>query len=96
MRTATLALTMIVKNEEAHIGTALQHARRFADQIVIVDTGSTDRTKELCATVADAVLDFEWCEDFLKARNFGLAHGTADFVIWLDADDMVTGKSARP
>ncbi len=78
--THTLALTMIVRNEEAHIGTALQHARRFADQIVIVDTGSTDRTKEICATVADEVLDFEWCDDFAKARNVGLERCTTDFI----------------
>jgi glycosyltransferase involved in cell wall biosynthesis len=92
--THTLALTMIVRNEEAHIGTALQHARRFADQIVIVDTGSTDRTKEICATVADEVLDFEWCDDFAKARNVGLERCTTDFIIWLDADDRVTEETA--
>jgi glycosyltransferase involved in cell wall biosynthesis len=94
MSAATLALTMIVKNEEAHIGTALQHVRRFADQIVIVDTGSTDRTKEICAGVADEILDLEWCDDFAKARNVGLARCTTDFIIWLDADDMITAETA--
>jgi glycosyltransferase involved in cell wall biosynthesis len=94
MPTPTLALTMIVRNEEAHIGTALQHVRRFADEVVIVDTGSTDRTKELCVPAADKMLDFAWCDDFSKARNFGLAHCTADFVIWLDADDMVMEATA--
>jgi hypothetical protein len=90
----TLALSMIVKNEEAHIGTALEHVRRFADQIVIVDTGSTDRTREICAAVADEVLDFDWCDDFAQARNIGLARCTTDFILCLDADDKVSAETA--
>ena len=93
-RKRTLALTMIVKNEETHIGTALEHARRFADQIVIVDTGSTDRTKQICAAYTDEILDFEWCDDFARARNFGIARCTADFIMWLDADDVVSAEMA--
>lgn len=91
----TLSLTLIVKNEEIHIPNVLAHAHLFADEIVIVDTGSTDRTKDEARRYTDRVLDFEWCDDVAKARNFGLAHCRMDYVLWLDADDVIDESDAR-
>lgn len=91
----TLSLTLIVKNEEIHIPNVLANARLFADEIVIVDTGSTDRTKEAARRFTDRVLDFEWCDDAAKARNFGIEHCRMDYVMWLDADDVIEKPDAR-
>ena len=66
----TLSVCMIVKNEEAVLGRCLDCVRQFADEIIIVDTGSTDTTKEIANKYTDKVFDFEWCDDFSKARNF--------------------------
>ncbi|MGH7138482.1 MAG: tetratricopeptide repeat-containing glycosyltransferase, partial [Pirellulales bacterium] len=63
--------------------------------IVIVDTGSTDRTKAEARRFTDRVFDFEWCDDAAKARNFGLAECRIDYVMWLDADDVIDESDAR-
>ncbi len=89
---ATISLCMIVKNEEEVLGRCLDSAKSFADEIIIVDTGSTDRTKEIAAEYTDQVYDFEWTDDFSAARNESFAHATMDYCMWLDADDMVTGE----
>jgi tetratricopeptide (TPR) repeat protein len=91
----TLSLSMIVRNEERHLARCLEHAALFADEIVIVDTGSTDRTKEIAAQFTERVHDFTWCDDFAKARNYALQQCTGDFVMYLDADDVVTEEDAR-
>ena len=91
----TLSLTLIVKNEEQHLPRILQNAHLYADEIVIVDTGSDDRTKEIAKTYTDKVYDFVWCDDFSKARNFGIAQCTKDFILWLDADDVIPDSEAQ-
>lgn len=91
----TLSLTLIVKNEEVHIPNVLANAHLFADEIVVVDTGSMDRTKEEARRFTDRVLDFEWCDDMAKARNFGINHCRMDYVMWLDADDVIDERDAR-
>ncbi len=78
---------MIVKNEEAMLARCLSSVKG-ADDIIIVDTGSTDRTKEIAAQFTDKIFDFEWCDNFAAARNFAL--GKADCFHWilsLDADE---------
>jgi glycosyltransferase involved in cell wall biosynthesis len=80
---------MIVKNEECVLARCLDCVRQFADEIVIVDTGSTDKTKEIASKYTDKVYDFEWCDDFSKARNFAFSKATMDYVMWLDADDVI-------
>lgn len=86
----TLSLSMIVKNEEATIERVLSCARTFCDEMIVVDTGSTDRTVELAEKMGAKVYHFEWIEDFAAARNYSLEQCTCDWVIWLDADDVVT------
>lgn len=85
----TISVCMIVKNEEDVLDRALSGVSAFADQIVIVDTGSTDKTKEIAKKYTSDIFDFEWCDDFAKARNFAIDRCTKDYFMWLDADDVV-------
>ena len=60
---------MIVKNEERHLGRLLASVVQFADEIVILDTGSSDGTRQIALDYGAQVFDFKWCDDFAKARN---------------------------
>lgn len=84
-----ISLCMIVKNEEEVIERCLDSVRDIADEIIIVDTGSTDKTKEIVAKYTDKIYDFEWVDDFSKARNFSFSKATKDYIMWLDADDVI-------
>lgn len=85
-----LSLCMIVKNEEKNIKSCLSKAAPFVDKIIIVDTGSTDNTKVIVAEFTDKIYDFKWCNDFSKARNYSISKATNDWVLVLDADEVVT------
>lgn len=91
----TLSLCMIVKNEEDVLARCLSCAKLFADEIIIVDTGSTDRTKEIAKQFTSQRYDFAWCEDFSAARNFSFSKATMDYTMWLDADDIIDEKNCR-
>ncbi len=78
---------IIAKNEEAKIETALKSLTSFCDEIIIVDTGSTDRTKEIALNYTEKIYDFKWIDDFSAARNFALSKCSGDWIIYLDADD---------
>lgn len=84
-----ISLCMIVKNEEKVIGRCLDSVKELVDEIIIVDTGSTDRTKEIVANYTSNIFDFEWVDDFAKARNFSFSKATKDYILWLDADDIL-------
>lgn len=86
----SLSLAMIVKNEDQVLGRILAQARSFCDELIIVDTGSTDGTAELARSCGAAVHHFDWIDDFAAARNFAFAQCTGDWIIWLDADDVIT------
>ena len=90
-----ISLCLIVKNEEDVLGRCLESAKDFADEIIIVDTGSTDKTKEIAKRFTDNVYDFEWINDFAAARNFAFSKATMDYQMWLDADDVVPEKSVQ-
>ena len=85
----TISLCMIVKMKEAVLARCLDSVRGAVDEIVIVDTGSTDRTKEIARGYTDKVFDFEWVDDFSAARNYAYAQATMDYQMWLDADDVL-------
>lgn len=85
----TISLCMIVKNEEAHLANCLSSIKDIVDEIVVVDTGSTDATKEIARRFTDKVLDFIWVDDFSKARNYAFEQATKDYILWLDADDVL-------
>ena len=61
----------------------------------MVDTGSTDNTKQIAQKFTDKVFDFDWCDDFSKARNFSFSLATCDFQMWLDADDFITEENIK-
>ncbi|MGH3871824.1 MAG: glycosyltransferase [Pseudonocardiaceae bacterium] len=81
---------MIVRDEESTLGRVLGQAATFCDEIVVVDTGSRDRTPEIAREAGARVLDFAWIDDFSAARNASLGACRGDWVMWLDADDAVT------
>lgn len=85
-----LSLCMIVKNEELNLESCLKKAAPFVDEIVIVDTGSTDKTKIIAAKFTDKIYDFKWCYDFAEARNYSILKATNDWVLVLDADEFIT------
>jgi Glycosyltransferases involved in cell wall biogenesis len=85
----TISLCMIVKNEELVLNNALSSIKDIVDEIIIVDTGSTDKTKEIAEKFTDKIFDFEWCDDFSKARNYSFSKATCDYCMWLDADDIL-------
>ena len=91
----TCSLCMIVKNEEKTLLRCLESVKGIFDEIIIVDTGSSDGTKDTAHIYTDRVFDFEWCDDFSAARNFAFSKATGDYAMWLDADDVVDEKS-RP
>jgi len=86
----TLSICMIVKNEEANIGRAIESFLPFADEIVVNDTGSTDKTIEIVKSFPKTVLmQSEWIGDFSYSRNLSLEKATCSWVLWMDADDYV-------
>jgi ADP-heptose:LPS heptosyltransferase/glycosyltransferase involved in cell wall biosynthesis/chemotaxis methyl-accepting protein methylase/Tfp pilus assembly protein PilF len=82
-----LSICLITKNEERFLSQCLASVRGLASQIVIVDTGSTDRTVEVAKQYGAEVYHFDWCDDFSAARNAALEHATGDWVLLLDADE---------
>ncbi|MCD8038429.1 MAG: glycosyltransferase [Lachnospiraceae bacterium] len=82
-----ISVCIIAKNEEKYIEGCLQHLKPFGFEIVVTDTGSTDRTKEIAAQYADKVLDFEWIDDFSAARNFCAQHAENNWILALDCDE---------
>ncbi|RXZ80763.1 glycosyltransferase family 2 protein [Paenibacillaceae bacterium] len=91
----TISLCMIVKNEENSLARCLSSVKSFADEINIVDTGSTDRTKEIARQFTKRIFDFTWVDDFAAARNFAFKQATKEFIMWLDADDVIDEKSQK-
>lgn len=86
---------MIVKNEQNNIGRCLKAISYFVNEIVIVDTGSTDNTKKIAQEYTNMVFDFEWCNDFSKARNFSIEKASNDWILVLDADEFLVDFDAE-
>lgn len=91
----TISLCMIVKNEERHIMQCLNSVQGLVDEIIIVDTGSTDFTKEIALRYTDKIYDYKWNKDFSAARNYSLEHATGDYILVLDADEYIEGLDLR-
>lgn len=86
---STISLSMIVKNEEKTLERCLGSIAGIPDEIIIIDTGSEDRTKEIARTFTSQVFDFEWIDDFSAARNYSFERAAMDYILWLDADDIL-------
>ncbi len=85
----TISLCMIVRNEENVLSRCLTSIREIADEIIIVDTGSTDNTKSIAAKYTPHIYDFAWRDDFAAARNFSFSKASMDYCMWMDADDVL-------
>jgi tetratricopeptide (TPR) repeat protein len=86
---------MIVKNEAQNIGPCIRSVKAAIDEIIVVDTGSTDNTKEIARQLGAKVYDFPWCDDFGAARNESIRHATKDYILWLDADDRMDKSDVK-
>src|SRR3979411_386218 len=84
---ARVSLCMIVKNEAANLPACLASIQGLPPEIVVVDTGSTDHTRDIALQFGAKVYDFPWVDSFAAARNESLKHATGDWIFWLDADD---------
>lgn len=88
-----ISLCMIVKNEEKILARCLDSVADLMDEIIIVDTGSTDATKEIAARYTDKIYDFTWIDDFSAARNFAFSKATKEYIYSADADEVVSKEN---
>lgn len=91
----SISLCMIVKNEEAILDRCLTSIADLMDEIIIVDTGSTDRTKEIAAKYTDKIYDFPWTGNFSDARNFSFSKATKDYIYCADADEVLDEENRQ-
>ncbi len=89
----TISLCMIVKNEEAILARCLDTVSDLVDEIIIVDTGSTDATKAIAARYTDNIFDFKWIDDFSAARNFAFSKATQEYIYTADADEVIDAQN---
>ena len=85
----TLSLCMIIKDEELVLDRCLKSIYDAVDEIIIVDTGSTDNSKNICKNYTENIYDYIWNDDFSAARNFSFEKATKDYILWLDADEII-------
>ncbi len=85
----TITLCMIVKNEEKILDRCLSCLRDLMDEIIIVDTGSVDKTREIAARYTDKIYDFRWVDDFAAARNFAFSKASGEYIYSADADEVL-------
>jgi len=85
----TISLCMIVRNEEEYLPGCLESIKSLVDEMVIVDTGSTDKTVEIAKSCGAKVIHHPWNDDFAEARNVALKHATCDWILVLDADEVI-------
>ncbi len=90
-----ISLCMIVKNESENLKRCLDSVKKAIDEIIIVDTGSSDNTKEIANFFTNKIYYFEWIDDFSAARNFSFSKATKEYIMWLDADDVVTFQNLQ-
>lgn len=89
----TISLCMIVKNEELVLERCLDSLKDLMDEIIIVDTGSTDNTKQIADKYTDKVYDFKWIDDFSAARNYSFSKATMDYIYVADADEILDDEN---
>jgi len=87
-----ISLCVIAKNEEANIENCLQSVKGLVDEIVFVDTGSTDKTAEIAKKFTGKIFNFKWNDNFSDAKNFALNHATNEWILFLDADETIASS----
>jgi len=90
-----LSLSMIVRDNERTIKACLESIRPWVDEMVVVDTGSVDRTPEIARDLGAKVFHFPWCDDFSAARNESIRHAQGEWIFWMDSDDTIDETSGR-
>ena len=85
----TISLCMIVKNEEMNLAHCLDSVADLVEEIIIVDTGSKDRTVEIASHYTTKVYSHPWKDDFSDARNYSFSKAAMDYCMWMDADDIL-------
>lgn len=90
-----ISACIIVKNEEEMLRNCLESIRSGVDEIIIVDTGSTDSTKKIAREFTKKVYDYEWENDFSAARNFAAAKASGDWIVAIDADECVDVENLK-
>jgi tetratricopeptide (TPR) repeat protein len=91
----SIGACMIVRDEEASLGAALRSLRAVVDALVVVDTGSRDRSVEIARASGARVAHFAWCDDFAAARNASIGECRTDWILVLDADEELVAPGAR-
>lgn len=89
-----VSLCLIVRNGGAALETALTSAKALADELIVVDTGSEDDSRQIATRLGARVIEFPWCDSFSAARNCSLDHASGDWIFWMDADDELPADSA--
>jgi tetratricopeptide (TPR) repeat protein len=89
-KACSLSVCMIVKDEAAHLAKCLKSVKPVADEIIVVDTGSTDLTREIGAIFGAKLFDFQWDDDFAKAKNFAISKASGEWILSLDADEVIS------
>ena len=88
-----ISLSMIVKNEEKYLRGCLDSVKEVVDELIIVDTGSTDSTVKIAEEFGAKIYNYEWTNDFSAARNFALGKSTGKWILYLDADERLSKRS---
>lgn len=91
-KTTTLSLCMIAKNEENRIADCIASVKKAVDEMIVVDTGSTDRTENMAKALGAKIYNLEWADDFSEARNFSLSQAAGDMILVLDADEVIASQ----
>lgn len=91
----TISLCMIVRDEEKSLARCLKSVQGFVDEMIIVDTGSIDNTKQIARRFQAKIFDFTWIDDFAAARNFAFGKASKEYILWLDADDIIEKKDQQ-
>lgn len=87
---ASISACMIVKNERRNLARTLPNLLQALDEVIVIDTGSSDDTVAFARDCGARVISFEWCADFSAARNFSLQYATSDWILWPDADEWIS------
>ena len=91
--TAKISLLMLCNNEENYIARAIHSVKGVVDEIILVDTGSKDKSASIARKLGAHVIEHTWKDHFSEARNAGLAHITGDYVLWMDADEFIDNEA---
>ena len=91
----TISLCMIVKNEQNVLERCLDSLNGLYEELIIVDTGSTDDTKKIASRYTNAVYDFVWIDDFSAARNFAFSCCTQQYIYTVDADEVLDAENRK-